>query len=68
MQYWQLLKKSELSPNFTIDDIRKLRDYNSLRHINMTANEINEDSRQNVELFHERMAKLKNKQLVQAKI
>ena len=59
------MEKPELSCDFTIDDIRKLRDYNSLRHINMTADEINDDSRQNVELFHMRMAELKNKQLVQ---
>ena len=59
------MEKPELSPNFTIDDIRKLRDYNSLRHINMTADEINEDSRHSMELFHKRMAELKNKQLVQ---
>jgi hypothetical protein len=60
------MKKLELNPDFTMDDIRKLRDYNSVRHINMTANGINEDSRQNVELFHKRMAELrKNKKFVQ---
>ena len=34
------LKEPELSPRFDVDDIRKLREYNSLRHINMTAKEI----------------------------
>ena len=34
------LKKPELSPRFDVEDIRKLREYNSLRHINMTAAEI----------------------------
>ena len=33
------LKKPELSPRFDVEDIRKLREYNSLRHINMTAEE-----------------------------
>ena len=34
------LKKPELSPRFDVEDIRKLREYNSLRHINMTAAEV----------------------------
>lgn len=34
------LKEPELSPRFDVEDIRKLREYNSLRHINMTAEEI----------------------------
>lgn len=34
------LKEPELSPRFDVDDIRKLREYNSLRHINMTAAEV----------------------------
>ncbi|MBO4698286.1 hypothetical protein J5690_01575 [bacterium] len=34
------LKEPELSPRFDVEDIRKLREYNSLRHINMTAKEI----------------------------
>ena len=34
------LKEPELSPRFDVEDIRKLREYNSLRHINMTAAEI----------------------------
>ena len=34
------LKKPELSRRFDVEDIRKLREYNSLRHINMTADEV----------------------------
>lgn len=34
------LKEPELSPRFDVEDIRKLREYNSLRHINMTAAEV----------------------------
>ena len=33
------LKPPVLSPRFDVEDIRKLREYNSLRHINMTAEE-----------------------------
>lgn len=36
-------KKPVLSSRFDAEDIRRLREYNSLRHINMTADEyINE--------------------------
>ena len=34
------MKKTELSQRFDVEDIRKLREYNSLRHINMTADEV----------------------------
>ncbi len=34
------LKEPELSSRFDVEDIRKLREYNSLRHLNMTAEEI----------------------------
>ncbi|MBP5464562.1 MAG: hypothetical protein J6Y13_05255 [Treponema sp.] len=34
------LKEPVLSPRFDVEDIRKLREYNSLRHLNMTAAEI----------------------------
>ena len=35
----------ELSPKFDVEDIRKLREYNSLRHINMTHEEIIAETR-----------------------
>ena len=34
------LKEPVLSPRFDVEDIRRLREYNSLRHINMTAEAI----------------------------
>ena len=37
------IKEPVLSPRFDVDDIRKLREYNSLRHINMTAEEYIEE-------------------------
>ena len=59
------MEKPKLSPDFTLEDIRRLRDYNSLRHVNMTADEINEDSRPKMDEFNRLMASLKQeKQLV----
>lgn len=37
------MNKPILSEQFTVDDIRKIREYNSLRHIKMTPDEIVED-------------------------
>jgi len=34
------MEKPTLSPDFTMDDLHKLREYNSLRHIKMTTDEI----------------------------
>ncbi len=43
------LKKTELSDNFNVDDIRKIRDYNSMRHSRMTRAEIVSDIRNGAE-------------------
>ena len=53
------MDKPILSPDFTIEDIRKLRDYNSLRRANMTVEELREDMRPAVEEFNRIMAELK---------
>lgn len=37
------MEKPILSPDFTMDDLRNLREYNSLRHIGMTTEELNAD-------------------------
>ena len=55
------MSKPELSPDFTMDDIRKLRDYNSSRHAPMTLEEIREDMRPSVETFIQLMAERKEK-------
>lgn len=39
------LKRPELSPRFDIEDIQRLREYNSLRHINMSPSEIVAETR-----------------------
>lgn len=34
------MEEPELSPRFDVEDIRKLREYNSLRHAKMTSAEV----------------------------
>ena len=34
------MNKPKISNRFDVDDIRKIREYNSLRHIHMTPSEI----------------------------
>ena len=55
------MDKPKLSPDFTMDDIRKLRDYNSSRHATMTLEEIREDMRPSVEEFIQLMVERKDK-------
>jgi hypothetical protein len=35
-----IMSKPEVSSKFDVDDIRKIREYNSLRHIHMAPKEI----------------------------
>lgn len=59
------MDKPKLSPDFTVEDIRKLRDYNSSRHATMTVDEIREDLRPSVEEFEKLMQERKReKQIV----
>ena len=55
------MDKPILSPDFTMEDIRKLRDYNSERHAVMSLNELKEDLRLNMELFEKLMVDRKLK-------
>ena len=43
------IKKPEISSRFDVEDIRKIRDYNSQRHSRMTRSEIVEDIRKGAE-------------------
>ena len=45
------MKFPNISNRFDAEDIRKLREYNSLRHSKMTHKEILEDIRQGAESF-----------------
>jgi hypothetical protein len=54
-----LMNKPTISPDFNVEDIRMLRDYNSSRHAKMSVDEIREDMRPNVEAFEKLMAERK---------
>ena len=55
------MDKPILSPDFTVEDIRKLRDCNSSRHATMTTDEIREDLRSSMEAFEKLTAERKDK-------
>ena len=42
-----IMDKPVISRNFDVDDIRKIRDYNSARHLKMTHKEIIADIKSN---------------------
>ena len=44
-----IMNKPTVSERFDVEDIRKIREYNSLRHINMTPTEIVEDTKKGAE-------------------
>ena len=52
------LNKPIVSSSFDLDDIRKIRDYNSMRHNEMTPSEIVEDTKANAAALIE---KIKNR-------
>lgn len=49
------MNKPIVSERFDVDDIRKIREYNSLRHINMTPAEIVEDTKKVAAVILERL-------------
>lgn len=49
------MNKPIVSERFDVDDIRKIREYNSLRHINMTPAEIVEDTKKEAAVILERL-------------
>ena len=55
------MTKPEISKGFTMDDIRKLRDYNSARHKTMSKEEMRVESRNAIEWFAREMEKRNNK-------
>lgn len=50
-----MMTKPILSKDFNLEDIRKIREYNSLRHVQMTPREIIEDTRKGAAVILERM-------------
>lgn len=41
--------EDEISERFDVDDIRKIRDFNASRHVNMSATEIVDEIRNNTD-------------------
>jgi hypothetical protein len=58
-----IMNKPEISERFDVDDIQKIREYNSLRHINMTPEEVVADIKKGSERV---MKMLKERSAVQA--
>ena len=56
------MNKPTVSERFDVEDIRKIREYNSLRHIKMTPAEIVEDSKKEVRLNY--FARLKENKMM----
>lgn len=55
------MNKPVLSDSFNLDDLRALRQYNSLRHVQMSREAITQEFEQSGELFEKRMAELRQK-------
>ena len=55
------MNKPTVSERFDVEDIRKIREYNSFRHINMTPAEIIEDTKKGAA---ELLAKLKENKVL----
>jgi len=54
------MEKPKLSPDFTMDDLRKLREYNSLRHINMATDELIADINKGANEMQKRIEQIRN--------
>ena len=50
-----MITKPIVSKEFNLEDIRKFREYNSLRHIQMTPREIIEDTRKGAAVILEKL-------------
>lgn len=52
-----MMTKPIVSKDFNLEDIRKIREYNSLRHVQMTSREIIEDTRKGAAIILEKIRK-----------
>ena len=57
-----MLEKPVISDRFDMDDIRKIRAYNSQRYLKMTKKEILADIHEGAERYRQRVACLKTQQ------
>lgn len=51
----EAMMKTVVSKSFNLEDIRKIREYNSLRHVQMGPEEIIEDIRKGAEIMLEKI-------------
>ncbi len=56
-----MMNKPEISPDFTLDDIRKLRQYNDERRKKMTPSELSDDIREGAKEGYRIIEELKSK-------
>ncbi len=52
------MTKPIVSKDFNLEDIRKIREYNSLRHVQMTPREIIEDTQKGATLVLKKLKKI----------
>jgi len=57
------MEKPILSPDFTMEDLHKLREYNSLRHVNMTTEDIIADIRKKANEMQRRIELLRTEKM-----
>ena len=55
----QPLEKPNLSPDFTMEDLYKLREYNSLRHCEMSTEEIKADIEEGAKIMLEMIEQMR---------
>jgi len=60
----KIMDKPKISKNFTIDDIRKIRDYNSERLVGWSADEIIRDTQNNVKELREYLEQKKPQKVI----
>ncbi|MCI8834613.1 MAG: hypothetical protein HFH24_04455 [Ruminococcus sp.] len=53
-----MMTKPIVSKDFNLEDIRKIREYNSLRHVQMTPKEIIEDTRKGAAVVLKKLGKI----------
>ena len=54
----RMMTKPIVSKDFNLEDIRKIREYNSLRHVQMTPKEIIEDTRKGAAVVLKKLGKI----------
>ncbi len=57
------MTKPIVSKDFNLEDIRKIREYNSLRHVQMTPKEIIEDTRKGAAVVLKKLGRIEQADL-----